>query len=178
MKADGLEMIDTVLLPVDGSAGARKAVDFGSDLAARYGARVVLLHVLLRRNLADAISGLSDLERSAGMSLEKAFEARGDLRLSDVVHSGDTAQRQALEIVAQLVLETAEQAVRSRGVTNLRTCVVEGDPAERIIEIAERENADLIVMGSRGLSDLEGLLLGSTSHKVSHLAPCTCVVVR
>ena len=56
--------------------------------------------------------------------------------------------------------------------------VVGGRPADTIVAAAERDKADMIVMGSRGFSDLKGLLLGSVSHKVSHLAPCTCVTVK
>ena len=53
-----------------------------------------------------------------------------------------------------------------------------GDPAERILDCAKREHVDMIVMGTRGLSDLKGLLMGSVSHKVSHLADCACVTVK
>jgi len=56
--------------------------------------------------------------------------------------------------------------------------IEDGDPAKRIIECAEKENADTIVMGARGLSDIEGLLLGSVSHKIAHLASCTVITVR
>ncbi len=56
--------------------------------------------------------------------------------------------------------------------------VLDGDPAERILEYAERESADCIVMGSRGLSDVRGLVLGSVSHKVSNRAVCTCIAVK
>ena len=49
---------------------------------------------------------------------------------------------------------------------------------DRILAAAEHENADMIVMGSRGMGDLKGLFVGSVSNKVSHLAPCTCVTVK
>jgi nucleotide-binding universal stress UspA family protein len=56
--------------------------------------------------------------------------------------------------------------------------VVEGDLAPQIAEVAKKRNVDMIVMGSRGLGDLQGLLLGSVSHNVASSAPCTCVIVR
>ena len=53
-----------------------------------------------------------------------------------------------------------------------------GDPAKEILNIANEEHADIIVMGRRGLGDLAGLLLGSVSHKVAHLAECACLTVK
>lgn len=54
----------------------------------------------------------------------------------------------------------------------------EGRAAQAILEAAEIEGADAIVMGSRGLSDLAGLLLGSVTHKVIQLSHCPVVVAR
>lgn len=56
--------------------------------------------------------------------------------------------------------------------------LIEGDAAGNIIEIARNNNSDLIVMGSRGLGRLAGLLLGSTSQKVLSHAPCPVLIVR
>ena len=56
--------------------------------------------------------------------------------------------------------------------------MVEGDPAEVVLDLATKHKADMIVMGSRGLSDFKGLLLGSISHKVSAQAECTCITVK
>ena len=64
------------------------------------------------------------------------------------------------------------------GVKSVRSVVEDGDPARCILDCATRDNADLVVLGSRGLSDLKGLLLGSVSHKVSQLAECTCMTVK
>lgn len=56
--------------------------------------------------------------------------------------------------------------------------VLEGEPARNVVTAAEVEQCDLVVMGSRGLSDLEGLFLGSTSHRVLTTAPCPVLTVR
>jgi len=56
--------------------------------------------------------------------------------------------------------------------------VLEGDPAKKICEAARAEGCDLVVMGTRGLSDLEGLFLGSVVHKVLVCAPCPVLAVR
>jgi nucleotide-binding universal stress UspA family protein len=55
--------------------------------------------------------------------------------------------------------------------------ILEGDPAEAINEAAQIEKCDLIVMGTRGLSELQGLALGSVSHKVLHTTGCMVLVV-
>jgi len=56
--------------------------------------------------------------------------------------------------------------------------IKQGDPAQIIIEIANRQNYDLIIMGSRGMSAFKELLLGSVSLKVMHHASCPVMVVR
>jgi nucleotide-binding universal stress UspA family protein len=58
------------------------------------------------------------------------------------------------------------------------TEILEGDPAEAIISVANTRKSDIIVMGSRGLGRLAGLLLGSTSQKVVAHAPCPVLIVR
>jgi nucleotide-binding universal stress UspA family protein len=60
----------------------------------------------------------------------------------------------------------------------IQTEVIEGAPAETIINVAVTRNSNVIVMGSRGMGALEGLLLGSTSQKVVSDAPCPVLIVR
>lgn len=60
----------------------------------------------------------------------------------------------------------------------IHTEIIEGDPASAIIEVAKVRQSDVIVMGSRGLGRLAGLLLGSTSQKVVSHAPCPVLIVR
>ena len=53
-----------------------------------------------------------------------------------------------------------------------------GYPPDEVVEYAKSVEADLIVVGSRGFGDLKSLLLGSTSHRVSHLSPCDVLIVK
>jgi nucleotide-binding universal stress UspA family protein len=56
--------------------------------------------------------------------------------------------------------------------------LADGDPAQSILHLAKERGVDTIVMGSRGLSDIKGLFVGSVSHKINHLAECTCITVK
>ena len=56
--------------------------------------------------------------------------------------------------------------------------ILEGPAAKAISEVATIEKIDMIVMGSRGRNDLEGLLLGSCTHRVLKTAPCPVLVIR
>jgi nucleotide-binding universal stress UspA family protein len=78
---------------------------------------------------------------------------------------------------ADQVLKTAQQAVGAiPGEIHIE--VLEGPPAEAILAVAATRHNDLIVMGSRGLGRLSGLLLGSQSQKVVQHAPCPVLIVR
>ncbi len=58
------------------------------------------------------------------------------------------------------------------------TRIIGGTPSKTIAEVAEVEQCDLIIMGSRGKSDLEGIVLGSVTHQVLHLAHCPVLVMH
>ena len=83
-----------------------------------------------------------------------------------------------LNDVGNLILDNARQRAESKGVKDITAHIVDGAPADKIIAAAEKENADMIVMGNRGLGNIAGLLMGSVSHKVSNLSKCTCVTVK
>jgi len=56
--------------------------------------------------------------------------------------------------------------------------LLEDPPAEAILSVAETRKADLIVLGTRGMGSVKGLLVGSVSNKVAHQGPCTVMIVR
>ena len=75
------------------------------------------------------------------------------------------------------VLERMRKLVAHRGLT-AHPALVEGHPAEEIIRAAQRTHADLVILGSRGMTGLKGAFLGSVSRKVARHAPCSVLVVR
>jgi nucleotide-binding universal stress UspA family protein len=92
---------------------------------------------------------------------EPNMQAAIDARLSEA----DEILKTALEAVGEIPGE-------------VHTELIEGSPAEAIVDVARTRQSDLIVMGSRGLGNLAGLLVGSTSNKVVDHAPCPVLIVR
>jgi nucleotide-binding universal stress UspA family protein len=76
-----------------------------------------------------------------------------------------------------LVLDSAAAAARKEGV-EVQTHPVEGDPADAILNVAEETDADLIVVGNKGMTGARRFLLGSVPNNVSHHAPCSVIIVR
>jgi nucleotide-binding universal stress UspA family protein len=177
-------MFSTILVATDGSDHADKAVAVAGDLAAKYDADMTLLHVLLRRNAAAAdLRKMIDVKNLPDGPREEfeRFEAMG--RSSDTMTDGAVSvslpfPATVLAAVGNALVDKAEGIAREHGAKVIGRVVTEGDPADVILDCAKERKADLIVMGTRGLSDLAGLFVGSVSHKVSHLADCTCITVR
>ena len=78
---------------------------------------------------------------------------------------------------ADEILQTALRVV-GKIPGEIHTELIEGSPAEAIVDVADTRQSELIVMGARGHGTLTGLLLGSTSQKVVDHAPCPVLVVR
>jgi nucleotide-binding universal stress UspA family protein len=74
-------------------------------------------------------------------------------------------------------LETAAERLRESGV-EVETHAREGDPADAILDVAEEQAADVIVVGNKGMTGAKRFLLGSVPNKVSHHAPCSVMIIR
>ena len=80
--------------------------------------------------------------------------------------------RKHAEAIKEQVLEDA----RRQGVT-VEFHTATGEPAEALVELAERLNADLVVVGNRGMSGVKRFVLGSVPNRVSHRCPCSVLIV-
>jgi len=74
-------------------------------------------------------------------------------------------------------LDQAARALKASGI-EVETLPREGDPADAILDVAEEKNADLIVVGNKGMTGAKRFLLGSVPNKVSHHAPCSVMIIR
>lgn len=79
---------------------------------------------------------------------------------------------------AHEIAESAAKLAREQGVAEVRVEVLEGGPAEGILSVAETRQCDGIVVGSRGLDGLSGLLLGSVSDRLAHLSKVPLLIVK
>ena len=82
------------------------------------------------------------------------------------------------EAVGNRLTNSARARAQAKGARTVETMLGDGGPATTIVDRARDLEADMISMGSRGLGGAKGLLTGSVSHKVAHLAECTCVTVN
>lgn len=179
-------MVKKVLIAVDGSDHAAKAVAFGADIAAKYGAELVLVHILLRHELPRDLKRLAENEQiiSAGRGLHLPGGAPAGLHPDEFDNYLDMAQDNAsmmtdiLREIGTKILDNAETAALDHGVGKIVKRIVDGEPVDQILDIAKSENVDLIVTGGRGLSTLKGLFFGSVSQKVAQHSPVACLTVR
>lgn len=172
-------MIKKILVPVDGSQHSVKAVELASDLASKYDAEVILLHVLLRGHMPDGLKKALEIEVGRHKASIDNLVIIPQEIMARVGNKKDTQlSLKELDYIGNHVLSSVAAICKDKGVSKVDKRVEEGNPAKVIIKIAGDTQADMIVMGNRGLSDLQGMLVGSVSHKVSQLAKCTCVTVR
>ena len=150
-------MSQKFLIAVDGSDHAWKAVDIASNLAKACGAELLVVHVA---------------------SENQSVEGLEELALEGVAFEEDVSHSRFLSTLKHQVTIGAEKRLRRNGVDQLTVRIVEGRPAREIVATAKSENVDMIFLGSRGRSDMVGLVLGSVSHKVMQTAPCTCIAVK
>jgi nucleotide-binding universal stress UspA family protein len=179
-----MPMIKRVLVAIDGSEHANRAIDLACAMASRFGADLIAVHVVPDKPLSDAERKMAEVEFQGEVAhdfdLTRFADARDDIRLISqrlTEQAAETARRFRVALRERL-LEDAKTRARQQAVPSVRTVLREGDPAAAILNLTREENADIIVMGRRGLGDLAGLLLGSVSHNVTHLAERACLTVK
>jgi nucleotide-binding universal stress UspA family protein len=142
-------------------------------------------HVLVG---TDGSESASDAVRHAGR-LAKAFDAKLTIVCAYLPDPDRTARTQA-DVPAELqwqvtdsaaAQERAEEArdlARHEGAREVAIYVEAGDPSDVVISTADLRGADVIVVGSKGMTSHKRFLLGSVPNKISHHAPCDVIIVR
>jgi nucleotide-binding universal stress UspA family protein len=142
----------SIVVGTDGSDTAREAVRQAVELAARLGAR---LHIVSAYEPVPE-ARLREEARPAPADLQWRLNPREDV---------------------DAMLRDAADAARGGGV-EAATYGRQGDPADAILDVAEEQGADLIVVGNKGMTGARRFLLGSVPNRVSHHAPCSVLIIR
>jgi nucleotide-binding universal stress UspA family protein len=130
---------------------------------------------------AEAVRQASELAKLGGAKLDivSAYEPvpRERLRSESSEVPGDVAYAVGPREDVNATLENSAGPARHEGI-EVTTHAREGDPADALLDVAEEQNADLIVVGNKGMTGAKRFLLGSVPNKVSHHAPCGVYIVR
>lgn len=175
-------MFTKILCPLDGSDHADKALTLAIDMSRNYGASLVLLHTLLRNADSAALRHFAEIEGFSGdlepeVNRLKEMESRAQVHLLPA-YENTTISTRVLMDIGRHILDEAKFTAADKGVKDVDSVLLDGDPADQILRCIDERKIDCVVMGSRGLGDIKSFLLGSVSHKVMNRAPCTCIAVK
>jgi nucleotide-binding universal stress UspA family protein len=113
--------------------------------------------------------------RAVDDAIELAAACGATLHL---VHAWDVSPAMArVEDDGSDMLEATAAVAKEAGV-QVETHVVRSDPADALVTVATEVGADLLVVGNRGMSGIQRLLLGSVANRISHRSPCTLLIVH
>ena len=146
-----VRLLNRLLVPVDGSTYAKRALEFAIGLAKICGSTITIMYVVPRR-------------------VYVAAQEAGFIPVPALIHD--------LEELGKEVLEEAEDMVQTAGVKSVEKVLIHGIPAEEILKTSDVGKYDMIVIGSRGRTAAKAFILGSVSHKVSHHAKCPVLIVK
>jgi len=147
-------MIKKILVAADASGAANRAVVMAAYLASKHEAELLILHVIRDMQLPAVLKEAPELE--------------------EFNHTREDILRQ----VANTILSDALALAKKEGAIKVQTAIGSGDPASSVVGFAKRRNIDLIVIGTRGLGKMKGLVMGSVSRKIVDNAEANCVIVR
>ncbi len=145
-------MFDRILVPLDGSDYADRALSTAIALAKQFSSNIILIHVILTAS-----------------SIMTSPEGAASTFLIDL--------RTQLEETGRQILENGAKRAREEGIPTI-TIVESGSVADKILQTADRAKVDLIVIGDRGLGVVARFFLGSVADKVSHYARCPVLIVK
>ena len=175
-----------ILVPTDGSQHAKAALRVACDLAQANEAQILLFHVLLRKKEAAEIIAMPEFS-----TLDTAIdeELRAVLKQAPMPHDvaevmadpdapDHPAPAEVLEAIGEVILNAASAECAARGIAAQRLTSGDGEAAAAILKAARDGKADTIVMGSRGLGELEAFTFGSVSHEVARDAEASVISVH
>ena len=136
---------------------------------------------MARKRPSKAVRQAVELAKLAGATLEivSAYEPVSGQRLREEA-TRDAGGPAVVDQPARGRRRDAREAAEAARAAGVRgpTFARQGDPADAILDVAEEQGSDLIIVGNKGMTGAKRFLLGSVPNKVSHHAPCSVLIIR
>ena len=173
-------MIKSIVLAIDGSDPAKHAQSMAIDLASKYEAKLTLVHVLTHDHPPEEFARMAEVENLLDSKRPKVASKEDTYSAVARFVGGGKEDKEAkvIALLGEQIITKASKSASQAGVANVTSEIRTGDYANSILEVANKVDADMIVMGRRGLSNLKGFVTGSVSHKVSQRAECSVLTVK
>jgi len=178
-------MFTKIAVATDGSSLAEKAVRIAAELAAKCGSDLTILHVLMHgeppaalRRMAEVEHMVSNQPRVQEVLGRLSGDIPGQLAIATVDVERHRFDHQIIEAIGEKIVERAKSDAMESAISAVDGKILEGDAADEILRAIENLDIDLLVLGTRGLSPLKGLVMGSVSQAVSQKAHCNCLIVK
>lgn len=175
-------MSKRIVAAIDGSKNGKRAIEAAGDLAKVYEAKLYIVHVIGSGAIPPALVRMAEIEHLTDtrrvVAAQNVANVFGNLATAESAADSAVVAHEVHQALGERLLKNAAELAKEKGARSPEVMLSEGDPAQAILEAAKKVEADLIVLGTRGLSDLKGLLLGSVSHKVIQFSPCACMLVK
>jgi len=175
--------VNKILVPIDSSDHSALALQWGISLAQKYGAQLLLLHVIPR-----AVEEVSTQGHGAHLHVDPPMEGttlpyfsyeeevRHGLAARSRLSPPETVLIDYVEKTETELADLVRTYLTDPGAATAKVTV--GKPAEEILQVARDEAIDLIVMGTHGRTGLRHVLLGSIAETVVRTAPCPVFTVK
>jgi len=170
-------MISNIVLATDGSEHARHAHKMAIDLAIKYDSKLTIVHVLTHDHPAAEMERMIEVEHLVD-TVPVYNTDLGGVSMAFGRALGGVKEARIIIALGEQITKNVTIDAEEAGVKAVASEIRSGDYANSILEIADKVDADMIVMGRRGLSTLRGFVTGSVSHKVSQRANCSVLIVK
>ena len=174
-------MFKRILVATDGSDHGTKAVKAAAEIAVKFGAELTVGHVLLHGEPPSAFRRMAEVEHMVREPSVPKPDMKnvtgGFVALMSNVENKRISQ-DVMDALAGRITDHAIEIAKKIGVEKVSCEIEAGDTANQILKIAEKVDADMIVIGTRGFGPIKALLMGSTSQKITQLASCACLTIK
>ncbi len=173
-------MFKKILIATDGSNPAFAALDVAVDMASKYDARLIILHVLMHGKVPQGFKRMTEIEHISNQHrrAEELFNMPGNLMTMMEKIDPDVAEDEYFDLVGKQIIENSTARAKKSGVDLIESKMETGDVAETILNTIAEDQVDLVILGTRGIGPVARLLMGSVATKVVQFAECPCLTVK